>query len=40
MFQGDVPWYWDTLFTEVTSELLTEWEKKELPSEEDKAAAV
>ena len=32
----DTPWYWDTLFTEVTSELLTEWERKEQPSEEDK----
>ena len=27
--QEDKPWDWDRLFTEVTSELLTEWEKKE-----------
>ena len=38
--QADTPWYWDTLFTEVTSELLTEWERKEQPSEEDKLPAV
>ena len=28
-FQEDKPWDWDRLFTEVTSELLTQWEKSE-----------
>ena len=27
--QEDKPWDWDRLFTEVTSELLTQWEKTE-----------
>ena len=34
LFQDDKPWDWDRLFTEVSSELLTEWEKKEAPEEE------
>ena len=29
-FQEDKPWDWDRLFTEVTSELLTEWEQDEI----------
>jgi hypothetical protein len=27
--QEDRPWDWDRLFTEVSSELVTEWEKKD-----------
>lgn len=29
VFQEDLPWDWDRLFTEVSSELTTEWEKTE-----------
>ena len=32
--QEDVPWEWDRLFTEVSSELLTEWESQERPETE------
>ncbi|ESO86818.1 hypothetical protein LOTGIDRAFT_204506 [Lottia gigantea] len=30
LIEDDKPWDWDRLFTEVTSELITEWEKEEL----------
>lgn len=40
VWQEDVPWEWDRLFTEVTSELLTEWEKKESVEEDNPAVAV
>ena len=33
-FQDDKPWDWDRLFTEVSSELRTEWEKAAGPKEE------
>ena len=36
VLQEDKPWDWDRLFTEVSSELLTEWEKNE---ETEKEAA-
>ena len=34
--QEDKTWDWDRLFTEVSSELLTEWEKNK--SDEDSTA--
>lgn len=37
--EADKPWDWDRLFTEVTSELLTEWEKKEEKEEDENNAA-
>ena len=33
-FKDDKPWEWDRLFTEVSSELRTEWEKSGQGSEE------
>ena len=36
MLQEDKPWDWDRLFTEVTSELLTQWEKAEQPEASEK----
>ncbi len=34
ILQEDKPWDWDRLFTEVTSELLSEWEINEKPEED------
>ena len=39
VLQEDTPWDWDRLFTEVTSELLTEWENNNREKEEEQAAA-
>ena len=36
--QEDKPWDWDRLFTEVTSELLTQWEKNEQSEPNDQSA--
>lgn len=36
LIEEDKPWEWDRLFTEVTSELLTQWEKTERPESADK----
>ncbi|XP_052769895.1 intraflagellar transport protein 43 homolog A-like isoform X2 [Mya arenaria] len=33
LLEEDKPWDWDRLFTEVTSELLTQWEKSEEPTD-------
>ena len=40
--QDDKPWDWDRLFTEVTSELLTQWEQTEASEStgDDKAQTV
>jgi len=35
VYEQDKPWDWDRLFTEVTSEMLTEWEKKEEKEDDD-----
>lgn len=37
LIEEDKPWDWDRLFTEVTSELLTQWEKSELPEATEKS---
>ncbi|XP_076063260.1 intraflagellar transport 43 isoform X2 [Oratosquilla oratoria] len=34
--EPDVPWSWDTLFTEVSSELITEWEPVEETTDREK----
>ncbi|XP_060564370.1 intraflagellar transport protein 43 homolog isoform X3 [Ruditapes philippinarum] len=36
LIEEDKPWDWDRLFTEVTSELLTQWEKAEQPDASEK----
>ena len=33
VLQEDIPWEWEQIFTEVSSELLTEWEQQEAPEE-------
>ena len=33
VLQEDIPWEWEQIFTEVSSELLTEWELQEAPEE-------
>ena len=35
VLEVDKPWDWERLFTEVTSELMTEWEKKEEKEEDE-----
>ncbi|KAH9515104.1 Intraflagellar transport protein 43 [Bulinus truncatus] len=36
LIEDDKPWDWDRLFTEVSSELRSEWEKTDLEKDEDK----
>ena len=31
--QEDIPWEWEQIFTEVSSELMAEWEQQEIPEE-------
>ncbi|KAK3802732.1 hypothetical protein RRG08_001994 [Elysia crispata] len=37
--EDDKPWDWDRLFTEVSSELRTEWEKSDMEDHDEKAEA-
>lgn len=38
LVEEDKPWDWDRLFTEVTSELLTQWEKNEQSEPNDQSS--
>ncbi|RUS84293.1 hypothetical protein EGW08_007937 [Elysia chlorotica] len=39
IIEDDKPWDWDRLFTEVSSELRTEWEKSNMEDHDEKAEA-